>query len=51
MERYVKALEKISIDGLIKIRGWKLFMEGLEKEWDKSLIMVCLSLVVLLISV
>ena len=39
--RYLKALEKIWIDGVIKERHWKQFLEGLEKEWDKNLIMVC----------
>ena len=41
-DRYLNTLEKIWIDGVIKERHWKQFLEGLEKEWDKNLIMVCL---------
>ena len=40
--RYLKELEKIWIDGVIKERHWKQFMEGLEKEWSQNLIVVCL---------
>ena len=40
--RYLNTLEKIWIDGVIKERHWKQFMEDLEKEWNQSIVMVCL---------
>ena len=50
-DRYLNTLEKIWIDGVIKERHWKQFMEGLEKEWNQNLIVVYLFFIVLLISV
>ena len=50
VDRYLNTLEKIWIDGILRERYWKQFMESNEKEWDKSIIMVCLFLVALFIS-
>ena len=42
VDRCLNALEKIWTDGIIRPRTWEQFTKDLEKEWEKSLIMVCL---------
>ena len=42
VDRHLNAFEKIWVDRVMQTRYWKLFMEGLEKEWERSLIMVWL---------
>ena len=38
--RYLSDLEKLWIDGTLKERQWMRFVERLQKEWDKDLIIV-----------
>ena len=42
VDRYLNMLEKVCIDEIVRVRYLRQFMETLEKDWDKSLIMVCL---------
>ena len=42
VDRRLNTLEKIGTDGIIRGRHWEQFRKDLEKEWERSLIMVCL---------